>query len=605
LSQAVQAFQAGRLPEAAELCQRALQADPRQPRAWHLLGVVAHLSGHSRKAAELIRQAIALDQDFAVAHNDLGNLLMAEGRLREAASCYRRAVQSSPGLAEAHNNLGNACQMEGALEEAVAGYRQAIALRPDYPEAHRNLASALRRSGRPRESLAALETAVALAPEFTEALALLAHEKRDACAWDGLDRLTARLVEAVESGSAAVNPFIFLCLETSQAQQFRCATNWSKHHLPVPPASPKPAPRPRGERLTLGYLSADFQDHATAHLISEVMELHDRSRFRVIGYSYGPDDGSAARRRLAGAFDRFVDLEAASFAESAGRIREDRVDILVDLKGYTSGARPQILALRPAPVQVNYMGYPGTMGTSAVDFILVDSSVVPPDRQPFFSEKLVHLPDCYLATDRTRPIAPRVPSRAECGLPEPGFVFCCFNSLHKITPAIFDIWMRLLGAVEGSVLWLLESNPLAPGNLRREAEARGIGAGRLVFAPAVPNPDHLARFAVADLFLDTLPYNAHTVAVDALWGGCPLVSCAGDAFPARVAASVLRAAGLPELVTGSPAEYEALALRLGRHPEHCRSVRGRLRESRPACALFDTPRFTRHLEAAYDAMWRR
>ena len=605
MSQAVQTFQAGRLPEAADLCHRALQADPRQPRAWHLLGVVAHLSGHSREAADLIRHAIALDQDFAVAHNDLGNLLMAEGRLREAAACYRRAVQSSPSLAEAHNNLGNACQMEGALDEAIASYRKAIALRPDYAEAHRNLSSALRRGGRLGESMAALETAVALDPEFTEALALLAHQRRDACAWDGLDRLTARLVEAVESGSAAVNPFIFLCLETTQAQQFRCAANWAGRHLPAPPASPAPAFRTRGERLTLGYLSADFQDHATAHLISEVIELHDRARFQVIGYSYGPDDGSAARRRLAGAFDRFVDLEAASFAEAAGRIREDRVDILIDLKGYTSGARPQILALRPAPVQVNYMGYPGTMGTSAVDFILVDSWVVPPERQPFFCEKLVHLPDCYLATDRTRSIAPGVPSRAECGLPESGFVFCCFNSLHKITPAIFDIWMRLLGAVEGSVLWLLGSNPLAPANLRREAEARGIGAGRLVFAPALPNPDHLARFAVADLFLDTLPYNAHTVAVDALWGGCPLVTCPGEALPARVAASVLLAAGLPELITRSLAEYEALALRLARDPGHYHGVRERLRLTRRDCALFDTPRFTRNLEAAYDAMWQR
>jgi len=604
LAQASEAFCSGRLPQAAEICLQVLEANSRDSRAWHLLGVIAHLSGHTPKGGELIRKAVSLDPGFAAAHNDLGNLLMAEGKIPEAMASYRRAVKVSPDFAEAWNNLGNACQLDNSLEEAIDSYEKAIGLRPDYPEAHRNLGSALRRAGRMAEALAAFETAVRLNPEFSEALALVVQEMRELCAWEGLDALSRRLIEIVESRSGTVNPFIFLTLETSPAQQFRCATGWAAAHLPTSPPAPKIATEVAPDRrITLGYLSADFQEHATAHLISELFSLHDRGRFQVNGYSYGRDDGSAARRRLVQSFDRFVDLEAASFAEAADQIRGDGVDILIDLKGYTAGARPQILALRPAPIQVNYLGYPGTMGTTAVDYIIVDPYVVPPEQQPFFSEKLVHLPGCYQVNDRTRPISPHVPSPAECGLPEGAFVFCCFNAAYKITPQVFDVWIRLLAAVPGSVLWLLDPHPVARANLLREAQSRGAAADRLVFAPSLPNPDHLARFAVAHLFLDTLPYNAHTLACDALWGGCPLVTCSGEAFPSRVAGSLLRAAGLPELIAASLSEYEAMALRLATDSAHYRAIRGRLRENRLTCPLFDSRRFARDLEAAYTAMW--
>jgi protein O-GlcNAc transferase len=583
------------------LCQRILEANPREPQAWYMLGMVAHQAGQGQLAVDMIRKAISLKPDFAAAHNDLGNLMIEQGRIPDATSYYRRAIQVSPDFPEAYNNLGNACQMSESLEEAIACYRKAIELRPSYAEAHRNLGSAFRRAGRLVEAAAAFETALALNPALAEALALIVREMQQVCAWDGLDRLSQRLMELVENGSGAVTPFIFLCLETTPAQQLLCAKQWAAQQLPRPAARPKP--RSNGGPITIGYLSADFQEHATAHLISQLFSRHDRERFRVFGYSYGRDDGSPARRRIASSFDRFVDLEAASFAEAAGVIREDGVDILVDLKGYTTDSRTQILALRPAPIQVSYLGYPGTMGTGFIDFILVDPFVVPLDHQPYFSERLVHLPDCYQVNDDTRPIAPRIPSRAECGLPEAGFVFCCFNSTYKITPRIFGIWMRLLAATEGSVLWLFESNPLAAGNLRREAEARGIRADRLIFAPMLPNPEHLARFQVADLFLDTLPYNAHTLASDALWGGCPVVTCAGETFPSRVAGSLLRAVGLPELVTTSLAEYEALTLRLARDPDQLCSLREKLRHNRLTFPLFDTRRFARHLEEAYTAMW--
>ena len=325
-------------------------------------------------------------------------------------------------------------------------------------------------------------------------------------------------------------------------------------------------PRRAGSRIALGYLSADFRTHPVAQLIVETFERHDRARFAVHGYSYGRDDGTPFRRRLAGAFDRFIDLQEASLAEAVRQITADEVDILIDLTGYTRHARTAILAFRPAPIQVNYLGYPGTMGTATVDYILVNPFVVPPEQQPFFTEKLVHLPDCYQPNDGKREIASRAVSRVECGLPEKGFVFCSFNASYKIGPDVFETWMILLKAVPGSVLWLLEDNRFAPGNLRREAEARGVAASRLVFAPRLPLAEHLARHQAADLFLDTFPVNAHTTASEALWAGLPLLTIAGETFVSRVAGSLLRTVGLAELVTSCLDDYRAMALRLANDP---------------------------------------
>jgi predicted O-linked N-acetylglucosamine transferase (SPINDLY family) len=378
---------------------------------------------------------------------------------------------------------------------------------------------------------------------------------------------------------------------------------------PVP--LPRRHPRP-GEKIRVGYLSADFRHHAVALLIAGLIEHHDRRSFEVIGYSYGADDQSELRSRFEHGFDRFVDVRQIPNRQAAERIHDDAVDILVDLTGYTSSARTEVLAHRPAPIQVNYLGYPGTMGADFIDYIIVDRFVVPMDQQIFFSERLVHLPDCYQCNDDKRAIAARTPSRGECGLPEKGFVFCSFNSSFKIAPAFFDIWMRLLRAVPDSVLWLLDpwqkGAPLAArANLTREAAARGIEPQRLIFAPFLSGLEghqkHLARHRNADLFLDTLPYSAHTTASDALWAGLPLLTCAGNSFAGRVAGSLLRAVGLEELVTNSLEEYEALALRLAREPALLTGFRKRLARNRESYPLFNTKRFARNLEAAYRQMW--
>jgi protein O-GlcNAc transferase len=581
----------------------------------HQRAIAAFQRGESEVAVDLLRRAIEANPESAVAANDLGSVLAQLGRTTEAIPAFRRAIELAPAYPEAHNNLANICQMTGSLDEAVASYQTALRLHPEYAEAYRNLASALRRLGRMEEAAAALAKAVSINPSYIEAVAILVHQLKDMCDWRMVDDLTKRLIHSVEGGSGAINPFVFLTLETTPRQQRQCAEQWAQaRRLAVTGAltgavngtttGTAQVPIER-ERITIGYLSANFQEHAMAHLITEMFELHDRSRFRAIGYSYGADDGGAARARLRSSFDQFVDLEHVSHASAAARIRADGVDILVDLNGYTTDGRPGIMALRPAPIQVSYMGYPGTMGMRAIDYILVDRFVVPPDQQEHFTETLVHLPHCYLVNDRRRPIA-QAHSRAKYGLPENGFVFCCFNSPHKITPAIFNIWMRLLERVPGSVLWLLETSPAAMANLRREAEARLKGGSeQLIFAPSVPNAEHLARFAVADLFLDTLPYNAHTLASDALWGGCPVLTSTGETFPSRVAGSILHAAGLPELVTSTLAEYEATALRLAANRAELEMLRARIQKSRIEAPLFDTPRFTRAVETAFEWMMQK
>jgi predicted O-linked N-acetylglucosamine transferase (SPINDLY family) len=396
---------------------------------------------------------------------------------------------------------------------------------------------------------------------------------------------------------------LFGCSE-DQALHLRCARRRVQSRVSSAP------PLWRGEiwrndRIRVAYISADFRMHATSYLVTELFELHDRSRFEVVGISLGPDDGSDMRARVVAAFDHFIDVRMTSDLEAAQLLHDLRIDLAVDMQGHQRGARPGILALRPAPIQACYLGFPGTTGADFIDYIVADPIVLPFDRQPYYTEKIVHLPECYQVNDRRRLIAPLATTREQAGLPSQGFVFCSFNGDWKITPAVFDIWMRLLQAVEGSVLWLLRDNATAEANLRGEAASRGIDPARLVFAERIKMEEHLARHRLADLFLDTFPCNAHTTASDALWAGLPLLTTLGETFSGRVAASLLMAVGLSDLVTRSLAEYEVLALRLAREPDRLRRYRDQLRERRPDQPLFDTDRFRRHIEAAYVHMWER
>ena len=556
------------------------------------------------------------------------------GRLAEADALYAQALVLKPDLVEAHNNRGAIRQMAGDWDGALACYDGALRLRPDYVEALANRGNCLIQLRRWPDALAAFDRTLQLSPgrvsalngragtlsklkRFPEALAaygqLHAADRQNPyalggmlvaamqmCDWDTVEKLRPAMEAGVARGTAIVPPFLFLGFSGAPALQLRCAQNAiAELGLPAVP------PLWRGERyghsrLRIGYLSADYCQHPVALLLAEMIEGHDRARFEVLGFSTGPDDGSAIRGRMAKAFDQFVDLRGRGAAESAGLIRRLEVDILVDLTGHTEGDHFAILNYRPAPVQVNWLGYPGTDGAPSLDYILADRVVAPPGHEPFFSEKIVRLPDCYFPTayDPSQP----APTRAEAGLPASGFVFTSFNNSWKITRTVFAAWLRLLGAVPGSVLWLLDANDAFKGNLRRAASAAGLDPARLIFAPRTDADSHLARQQLAGLMLDTSPYNGHMTTSDALWVGVPLVTMLGTAFAGRVAASQLETVGLPELITPSLEDYEALALALAKDPARLAALRAKLAAAPASSPLFDADRMRQNIEQALLAM---
>jgi predicted O-linked N-acetylglucosamine transferase (SPINDLY family) len=625
--------------EAIGLCRRLLELDPGDAAALVNLGVCQCESGLPEEALRTLGRVLSVQPEHPDALNNLGNAQLALGRPGEALRSYERALAAHPGHVRAHYNRANALLELNRPEEALAGYERALALDPRHADAHYNRANVLRRLGRLEEALAGYERALDAEPRHTGALnnrililqildrreelvaawrrllevapahpyapGQLLNAQLHCCDWSDYAASVARVVAAVRSGERADAPFNFLAISDSASDQLRCARTCAADEYP---ASGQPlwrGERYRHERIRLAYVSADLHGHAMSYLLAGLYEAHDRGRFEVSAVSLGPERNDAMRSRLRNAFDRFIDARGEDDRAVATRLREMEIDIAVDLQGYTYGCRPGIFAHRPAPVQVNYLGFPGTMGADYMDYLVADRRVIPPEERDCYSEKIVYLPDCYQANDDKRRIAARTPSRAELGLPERGFVFCCFNNNYKIAPPVFDIWMRLLDRVRGSVLWLLEDNPAAARNLRGEAVRRGVAAERLVFAPRVAMEEHLARQRQADLFLDTLPYNAHVTASDALWAGLPVLTRVGTTFAGRVGSSLLKAAGLEELVTTSAGEYEALALRLATDGALLGALRERLSANRPSCALFDTRRFCRHIEAAYAVMFER
>jgi len=603
----------GSLVEAAECHRRAIQLRPGYAEAINNLGVTYRELGEISKSLECYTQALLLKPDYAVAFNNLGNTMLSLGRPVDAVTCLKRAIELQPGFAEAYTNLGTAMQALRRFNEAAECLRAALQLNPDDSQTLQSLGNVVRDGGDTTEAIACYRRSLELKPDCPSALGQLIHQLQHHCEWDELAELTARAIRLASDqppipGESPMSPFAFLTLPaaTSSAQQQRCAARWAAFHArTVLQANPPTDSNPdadRDSRIRIGYLSADYRSHPVAELIVELFESHDRPRFDVRAYSYGPDDGSAMRRRMEAAFETFVDLRDIPLGESIDRIAADRIDILVDLTGFTQHARTQILAGRPAPIQVNYLGYPGTMGADFVDYILVDNFIVPPDRQPFYTENLVHLPGCYQVNDTQRTIAPSRKSRNDFGLPELGFVFCSFNSNYKITPEIFDVWMHLLREIPDSVLWLLESNRVAPFNLGREAQRRGVAPERLIFAPRQSLPEHLARHSLADLFLDTFPVNAHTTASDALWAGLPVLTLSGETFVSRVAGSLLNTLDLRELITTTVEDYRERALQLARRPAELAELRRRLHENRITSPVFDIRRSTRAIEQAYFTM---
>ena len=561
----------------------------------------------TRRLAEseaALRQAINANARHHGAWNNLGNCLSQQNREKEAIGCYRQAVQLKPDYAEAWNNLGMALHTLRQNTEALACYDRAIAIKPDYADAYQNRGNLHQDDKRMAEAVRDFAQAVEINPDFTNAIGSLLHTRMHACDWENIANDFARIDDLIAAG-APINPFIVLATPTSAELQKQCAKNYVAHKIPEVAALTTAETRYRHDRIRLGYFSADLHNHATTYLMAELFEKHDKSRFELIAFSFGPSVEDEMRLRVRNAFDQFHDVSQQTDAQIARLARDLEIDIAIDLKGYTREARPCILAHRPAPIQVNYLGYPGTMGADFIDYLIADPVLIPESARQHYTEQIAYMPDSYQVNDRQRKIAEYPQTRADHGLPEGAFVYCCFNNNFKITPDVFESWMRILARVEHSVLWLFEANPDAMNNLRQHAARLGIAPPRLVFAPKKPLPEHLARYRLADLVLDTFHYNAHTTTSDALWVGCPVLTRLGTTFAGRVAASLLTAHGVPELITHTTEDYEALAISLARDEERLSLLRLKSEAGKDTGHLFDTTQFTRNLETLYAGMLQR
>lgn len=565
-------------PEEAEIaCCQALKYRPEYAKAYYNMGNALHVLERLEEAEQAYNKSLLLDPCFAEAYHNLGNTLTDLKRPLEAKEAYRKSIEINPENATIYNNLGNLLFDAGQREEAIICFRRALEIKPDFHSTRSNLVS----------------------------------QQQNLCAWSEISESDVQSVRrAVIDRSSdykePVIPFVLLTLPSVTAPELRaCAERWMARELGTLRQWKTKLGftfrENRTEPIHIGYLSADFNDHVVAQQMVEIFELHDRSRFQLTAYSCAADDGSDTRKRLEGTFGRFVDLNNKSLKDSATLINSDNVDILVDLTAYTKNSRSALLALRPAPIQVNFLGYPGTMGVDFIDYIIADKFIIPPEHFKDYSEKVMWLPDSYMPHDSKTPHPP-APSRTECGLLEEALVFCCFNAPYKITPAIFDVWCRLLQAVPDSILWLRAFNSTAERNLKKEATARGVDISRIVFDSFVSREEHFARLQCADLFLDTTPYNAHATCSNALWMGLPVITCAGDTFASRVAGSLLTTMGVPELVTYSLDDYYALALELANNRKKLAEIRGRIIANRETSPLFDSVRFTRSLEALYIRM---
>lgn len=550
-------------------------------------------------------KAVAFKSDYFEVYNNRGLALEGLKQLEDAVVSYEKTIALNPDYFQAYINRGNSLKDLKRLDEALASYDKAIALKPDRAEAHYNRGLALEDLKRLDDALTSYDRAMALKPAYKFLFGTLLHMKMRLCDWEGLDSNLAKFVIQIECGEIITTPFPVISLVDLPAIHRLASKNYVEEKYPKNEFLGRISKNKKTDKIRIGYYSSDFHNHATAYLIAELFEAHDASKFELFGFSFGPEEDDEMRTRISSAFDKFIDVNNKSDRDVAVLSRDLGIDIAIDLKGFTKDARVGIFAERCAPIQVNYLGYPGTMAAEYMDYIIADKTLIRQEDQTNYTEKIVYLPNSYQVNDARRNISERVFSKSELGLPENGFVFCCFNNNYKILPSTFDRWMRILRAVEGSVLWLFEDNITAAENLRKESEKRGVDSCRLVFAKRMPLPEHLARHKLADLFIDTQPCNAHTTASDALWAGLPVLTCMGQSFAGRVAASLLNAIELPELVTHTEEEYEALAISLAKTPEKISEIKFKLEKNRLTTPLFDVKIFAKHIEKAYVKMYER
>ena len=584
---------------ALEALEKAIQIRVDIPEAWCNLGIALNHLNFEQESLSAYHDAIKLNPKYHEAWSNMSVPLNKLKRFLEASQACDHALSLKPDYAEAWSNKGNALSELRRYDEAIAHFEKALSLKPDYAEAWSNKGNALSELRRYDEAIAHFEKALSLKPDIDWLPGHLIHTKMKICSWTDLAESLGNISTKVMASETVAHPFLLLALNDDTLMHKRSSEIYVQSTYPLNPVLGPIIKRPKNHKIKLGYFSADFHNHATGYLMAELFELHDKSQFELIGFSLGHLANDAMRHRLKNSFNQFLEVGDKLDIEIAQLSRDLNIDIAIDLKGFTQDARTGVFSYRAAPIQVSYLGYPGTMGAKYIDYIIADETIIPSELQNSYSEKVVYMPASYQVNDRKRIISSKEFTRQELGLPDQGFVFCCFNNNFKILPATFASWMKILHAVEGSVLWLFQDNPWAAENLKKEALNYGISTNRLVFAEQMPLAEHLARHHQADLFLDTWPYNAHTTSSDAIWGGLPVLTLIGNSFASRVAASLLNAISLPELITNSQNEYESLAIELAMNPKKLTAIKSKLVNNRLATPLFNTPCFTKNLEAAF------
>ena len=592
--------------EAEALLKKMLATQPGNPDVLHLLGIVCGMQNRPADALSFFEQALQLTPDNPALYFNTAKALSSLQRDADALEYHQKALALDPNNPEIWLNYGRSLDNLRKREEALACYEKAVALQPQMTEGWFNKGKILGELKRYEEALQAYINAYQLRPTEPFLLGIILHYKMLICDWVDLEGLYLKILQDLHAHQMVVEPFGFQGISSSEQDLLESAKIFAKQRFPaVAMAASQSIPRAKNEKIRIAYLCGEFRDQATSVLMTGVYECHDPEHFEIYALDNGWDDGGVLRPRMKNAFKEMIDISHMTDIDVVKLIQDLNIDILVNLNGYFGEGRQNIFAAHPAPIQVNYLGFPGTLGAEYMDYLIADPVVIPPASCQYYLEKIAYMPHSYQANDSKRIISEKQFTRAELGLPEKGFVYCCFNNNYKITPETFDSWMRILKAVEGSVLWLIQDNVPAETNLKAEALKRGISPDRIIFAKRLPLPEHLARHKMADLFLDTLPYNAHTTASDALWAGVPVLTLLGNTFPGRVAASLLNAVGLPELITHTSHEYEQRAIELAHDPLALKYLKDRLVENRLTKPLFDTPLFTKNLEALYTKMVER
>jgi predicted O-linked N-acetylglucosamine transferase (SPINDLY family) len=568
------------------------------------MGITLKEQGKLDEAIEVYEKALLLEPSYADGFCNMGNALHDKGKMDEAIEAYTKALSIDPDHADAHNNMGNAFRKQGKLDEAIGAYTKALSIKPDYATFFENMGEALKDQGKLEKALSAFDKALSLKPNDVRLRAKRIHFLAHMCDWSSLDEEKPSVEELGIVGDS-IDPFALIALEDVPDRHRLRSELYVRETFPNRALALAEIPDSTPNRLRIGYFSSDFREHPVAYLIAKVLEQHNRDKFEIFGYCLNGNPQSELRQRLINSFDYFVELNGLSDKDAALKARQDRLDIAIDLNGYTAGSRPRIFAYRAAPIQINYLGFPGTSGADYMDYIIADNYLIPDGARQFYTEKPIYLPHTYMPTDNTRKFSKTTMNRGSLGLPDDAFIICCFNNNYKIMSSEFDIWMRVLNKVENSILWLRGSNYWSEENIKKEAEKRKIDPERIVFADRVPMDEHLTRQRFADLFVDTFNFNAHTTATEALWAGLPVITKPGQGFAARVAGSLLKAVGMSELITPSEKEYEALILDLATKKGKLSNIKKKLATNRLSMPLFDTEKYTRNLEDGYQQAYKR